>query len=284
MKGVSPKSLVSSASAVLLIAATVAISSTAIAQTRVNVGHLAPFDADIANTAVSVEITNDQTLILNSVEFNDFSGYLFLSDTGIAPGMTDVEVFAPPNPGGTLAIDDTFDLLADTNYTVAAIGDGVNQVLSLLPLVDDLSAPSAGNAKLRVVHAAAFAAALPDTAVSVRLDDGGVVNNLDSVEFGQESGFFELPAGTYDLVIATPDGSTNLINPVPVALGDGDIVTLFAVGDGTNQPLGITAVFGNGSSATIALEAEFTAIPTLGTIGLFLMMGLLALVAVRRLS
>ena len=50
-----------------------------------------------------------------------------------------------------------------------------------------------------------------------------------------------LPAGTYDLKITTPGGGTTLIDPVTVAFGDGDIFSVFAVGDGSNQPLGVFA-------------------------------------------
>lgn len=37
-------------------------------------------------------------------------------------------------------------------------------------------------------------------------------NGLDSVLFGQDSGYFEFQVGTYDLNVATPDGSVRLIN------------------------------------------------------------------------
>ena len=107
---------------------------------------------------------------------NRFSGDVELTGPGSAPGTTQLEVFAPPGSGRTPAIAAAPSLAADTDYTVVAIGDGPNQSLLLLLLVDDLSAPSAGNAKIRVVHAAPFAAALADTAVSVRQDDGTLVN------------------------------------------------------------------------------------------------------------
>jgi len=267
---------------VLASLALLAASSVSVAQTRVNVGHLAPFDADVANTAVSVEVDGNE--VLNGVVFNQFSGYLELAGPGTAPGDTLVEVFAPPG-APPAAISETFNLPADTSLTVSAIGDGANQPLEFLALVDDLSAPSAGNAKLRVVHAAPFAADLADTAVSVRLQDGTVVNGLDSVEYKQESGFFELPAGEYDLVIATPDGSTPLIDPTPVTLNDGDIVTVFAVGDGANQPLGVTAVFGDGSFAPLPLAVSgFEPVPALGGVGLLILMALVVVVAMRRFA
>ncbi len=233
------------------------LSVSAQAQTRVNVAHLAPFAEDIADTAVSVNVNGNE--VLTGVTYNQASGYLPLSEAGIAPGTTQLDVFAPPG-AATPAISATVDLAADTDYTVIAIGDGTNQPLALLPLVDDNSAPTAGNARIRIVHGAPFAASIDDTAVSIRLDDGTVVNGLASVPFPQNSGFFELPAGTYDLQVATPDGSTTLIDIDPVTLNDGDIVTVVATGEITNQPLGIFALFGDGSSAELGLEPAFTTI------------------------
>jgi hypothetical protein len=71
------------------------------------------------------------------------------------------------------------------------------------------------------------------------LQDGTVI--LDDVSFGATAGYLELPAGEYDLKITSPDGGTTYIDPLPVTLADGDVVSAFAVGDGANQPLGVFA-------------------------------------------
>ena len=262
------------------------IAISANADTRVNVEHFAPFAATIAGTAVSVDVNGAQAL--PNVVFNQVSGYVTLSGPGVAPGSTMLEVFAPPSSAGPPAIMATVDLAADTDYSVAAIGDGSNQPLALLPLVDDNGAPAPGNVKIRVVHAAPFSSVLADTAVSVRTEAGDIVNGLSSVQYAQNSGFFEVPAGTYDLKISTPDGATTLINPAPVALPAGAVVSLFAVGDGSNQPLGITAVFGDGTSASLPLQGaggatEPVALPSLSWLGLMgLAAGLIGLASRRR--
>ena len=234
-------------SAVLALEATI--------PTRVNVAHLAPFADSIDNTAVSVDVNGAN--VLPSVLYKQSSGYLTLADNGLAPGETLLEVFAPPGADDA-AIMAIADLAAETDYTVVAIGDGVNQPLSLLPLIDDNSAPAPGFAKIRVVHSAPFAANLSDTAVSIRTDGGDVIGGLSAVEFGQESGYLEVPASLYDLNVATPDGSTVLIDLAPVFLKSGDIVTIFAIGDGVNQDLGFYALFGDGSGAVLANEKELT--------------------------
>ena len=223
--------------------------------TRVNVAHLAPFARDLTETAVSVDVNGSE--VLTGVQFKQASGYLTLADDGSAPGNTLLEVFAPPGADSP-AIMAEVDLAAETDYTVVAIGDGTNQPLSLLPLVDDNSSPAAGAAKVRIVHSAPFAAELADTAVSIRTDAGDLVAGLTGVEFGVASDYIELPANTYDLNVSTPDGSTRLIDLAPIALNDGDVVTVFAIGDGVNQNLGFFAIFGDGSSAVLETEIPFT--------------------------
>ncbi len=56
--------------------------------------------------------------------------------------------------------------------------------------------------------------------------------------FGAVAPYLELPAGTYDLKITTPGGGATLINLAPVTFTAGHILSAFAIGDGTNQPLG----------------------------------------------
>ena len=102
--------------------------------------------------------------------------------------------------------------------------------------MDDNTAPAAGNFKLRLGHLAPFADTLAGTTADVRTDSGDVI--LDDVVFGDVAPYIELPEGEYDLMITTPDGSTTLINLAPVSFTSGQIVSAFAVGEGTNQPLG----------------------------------------------
>ncbi len=119
--------------------------------------------------------------------------------------------------------------------------------------MDNNTGPSAGNVKIRVVHTAPFRNVLANTAVSVRTKAGAFVNRLGSVQLAQDSGFFEVAAGTNDLKISTRDGTTPLIYPDPFALPAKTVVSRFAVIDGSNQSLGITAVFGVGTIVSLPL-------------------------------
>lgn len=201
------------------------------ADPRVVVGHFAPFADSLAGTSVTVRVNGQPAL--ENVVFGQFTDYISLPSAG----SYTLEIV--PTGTSTVAISATVALEANTDYTVLAIGDGGNQPLALLPLVDDNSAPAAGNIKLRVVHAAPFASDLAATAVSIRSAAGDIVGGLGNVPFGVASGYLELPAGTYDLKVAAPDGSTDFIDVRPVTLPAGAIVTLVANGGASGFPLGV---------------------------------------------
>jgi hypothetical protein len=218
------------ASAAILMA----MSSSAFASAQVAVAHFAPFADTIDGTAVNISINGTPAAALQGVKFKQFTDYIDLD-----AGTYTIEVF--PVGATDPAIAGTFTLMDNASYTVYAAGDGVKQDLELRALVDDTTTPAAGNLNIRVVHAAPFAADLAATEVSIRTADGMLVNNLTGVPYNVDSGFFEIPAGTYDLKVASNDGSVNYIDPLPAALPAGANVTVYAVGDGVNQPLGIIA-------------------------------------------
>jgi hypothetical protein len=199
-----------------------------LADPRVQVAHLAPFAMD-PNTVVTVTI--DGAPALPNVAYGDSTAYISLP---AGPHLIEIYPAGSPTP----AITGSVDLVTDTDYTVIAIGDGANQALALKVLVDDNTAPAAGNFKLRLGHLAPFAAG--NATADVRLQDGTAI--LTDVNFADVASYLELPAGTYDLKITTPGGETTLIDPAALTFADGDIVSAFATGDGVNQPLGVFAL------------------------------------------
>lgn len=207
-------------------------SQTLSADARVAVGHFAPFADTVDGTAVNVLVNGNTTL--ENVKFKDFTDYLDLPAGSYTVDIIPVGATDP-------AITGSFDLMDDTSYSLVAIGNGVTQDLELLALVDDTTMPGSGNLNLRIVHAAPFAASLEATEVSVRTDGGDVVGGLVGVPYKAESGFLEVPAGTYNLKVASNDGSVNYIDILPAELPAGADVTVYAVGDGINQPLGVIA-------------------------------------------
>jgi hypothetical protein len=203
------------------------------ADARLAVLHLAPFADTLDGTAVNIAANG--TILFENVKFKDFVDY-----TALPAGEYTVDIIpvgaTEPALSATLALEDGVD------YSAFAVGDGVNQSLGLAVLVDANNTPAdPANVAVRVVHAAPFAADVDQTHVSIRTAGGDLVNNLEQVPYLVSSGFFEIPAGTYDLKVVSVDGSVNLIDPLPAPLPAGAGVTLYAIGDGTNQPLSILA-------------------------------------------
>ena len=203
------------------------------AQANVAVLHLAPFDSKIENTAVDI-LVNGQTTFTNVV-FQDFVDYVELP-------AGDYTIDIVPAGASDPAITGSFSLADGMWYSLAAIGNGTTQDLELIAFLDgDGSGPDGDNVWVRVAHTAPFASDLADTEVSIRTDGGDVVNNLVGVPYKVDSGFFPVPAATYDLKVSSNDGSVNYIDAAAAALPAGASVTLYATGDGINQPLGILA-------------------------------------------
>jgi len=210
-------------------------SQSLLADARVAVAHFAPFAEDIEDTAVDIAVNG--AVALEGVKFKEFTDYL-----DFAAGDYTIDVYLAGLAGSSDPIISGDFTLEDTvSYTLFATGNAVTQTPVLLALVDTVDAPDAGNLNLRVVHAAPFAADLDATEVSIRTAGGDVVNGLVGVPYGVDSGFFQVPAGSYDLKVASNDGSVNYIDPLPADLPAGADVTVFAVGDGINQPLGLIA-------------------------------------------
>ena len=219
----------------LATAAALSITGTAWSAAQVNVAHFAPFSDDIEETRVDI-VVND-AVALEGVPYKGVTGYL-----DFEAGDYTIEVYLAGTVGmADPAITGDFTLSDGMAYTVYAVGNAVTQDLELKALVDTVDVPNFGNLNLRVVHAAPFAADLASTEVSIRTAGGDVVNGLVGVPYGVDSGFFQIPEGTYDLKVASNDGTVNYIDPLPATLPEGADVTVFAIGDGINQPLGIYA-------------------------------------------
>jgi Domain of unknown function (DUF4397) len=197
----------------------------AAADAMIRVVHASP-DAP----AVDVYL-NGQRAVAN-LRFTEGTAY-----AAVPAGSYRVQVFpAGTGPGGTAVIDATLDLQGGTASTVAA----VNVVARIEPLVltDDLTAPAAGKAHIRVVHAA------PDApAVDVAVKGGPVA--FRSVAFKSATPYAPLDAGTYQLEVR-PAGTTQaVLTTDPVTLAAGRIYTVFAMGQVAGNSLQAVAFADN---------------------------------------
>lgn len=122
---------------------------------------------------------------------------------------------------GAAVIDANLPLGAGQTVSVVA----VNRLTNIEPLVliDDNAPPTAGNAKVRFVHAGSDA-----PAVDITLADGTTL--FDDVSFKQASNYLEVPGGSYDLQVRDQTGAVVVLSLDDVALAAGKVHTVFAVG------------------------------------------------------
>ncbi|MDQ2674408.1 MAG: DUF4397 domain-containing protein, partial [Chloroflexota bacterium] len=170
--------------------------------------------------APDVDVLLDEAEVLSDVP------YLAASDYLEAPaGQRNLKVNAAGT--STTVIDADVDLADGSEYTVIASG----AVASIAPivLVDDNTAPDAGNARVRAIHGAPGAPAVDVYVTAPGEDLTQVTPVLTGVEFGDVADYLEVPAGDYQVRVA-PAGTTSVvIDSGVLSLGAGEVRTAIAV-------------------------------------------------------
>lgn len=212
-------------------------------QAQVRVVHASP-------DAPAVDIFVGANKAISNLAFKAASPY-----ANLPVGKADIKVFATSANGqGTPAIAAAPDLKAGA-YTIAAVGKLAN--IEPLVLEDNLAKPAAGKAHVRFVHAS------PDApAVDIAVKGGPVL--FSNVAFKGSSQFTPVDAKTYDLEVRLA-GKPDVALAVPgVALKDGDIVTVFAMGLAAGQPAlaAVPVVYAAATAAAPAPTAQ--TLPTTG--------------------
>jgi hypothetical protein len=182
---------------------------------NLRVAHLSP-------NAPNVDVYVDGEAAVEDVGFGTIGSYL-----EVPAGDRRLRI-TPAGDAETTVSETAVTVEADTDYTVAAVGevgDDADQAFELLPLTDDNAAPDEGMARVRVLHAS------PDApAVDVTAGDGETVL-FDGVSYG-ESGYTSVPGGDYSLEIRgdTESNDGEVVSTNPVTLEAGEVYTAAAVG------------------------------------------------------
>jgi hypothetical protein len=194
------------------------------ATATVNVAHFAPFGADVDATSVTVRVTSSEGIAeLANVKFGDIAAGVPL------PSETALFIEIIPTGTATAAISATVTLDPDVAYTVAAIGDGTNQALELLPLVDETE-PATDTAKLRIGHFSPFGTDDASTAVDICSDSGVAI--VENFSYKDVVGYAAFAPGDYDLKIALAGSNceTVALDLPSIRLNAGEIYDVFAIG------------------------------------------------------
>jgi hypothetical protein len=203
-------------STLLIVATVLALATTAFAQTgkaRVRVVHASP-DAPAVDVLV-----NDGAAFTNA-PFKGITDYASL-DTGT------YNVKVVPT-GATEPVVIEADLALDAkDYTVVAVGQLAN--IEPLVLVDNNSAPAAGKAHVRFVHAS------PDApAVDIAVKGGPTL--FSNVAFKEVGDYLPVDAGTYDLEVRLAGTDTVALDVPGLGLEAGTVYTVFAMGLAGGEP------------------------------------------------
>src|ERR687895_1916270 len=148
-------------------------------QAQVRVAHLAP-------DAPNVDVYVNADPVLTDVPYTTVSEYLSLP-----AGTQQVTVYAAGDTSSPV-IDVPVELAAGGAYTIAAVGLVTDGSITAQVYQDDLRAPSAGNAKVRVVHAS------PDAGPVDVIPRGGDPL-VEGLAFPDDTPYAEVSAGTYTL-------------------------------------------------------------------------------------
>jgi LPXTG-motif cell wall-anchored protein len=194
---------------------------------RVRVIHASP-------DAPAVDVFVDGATVLTNVAFPAISDYL-----SVPAGVHTIAV-APAGAGESAAVITAKPTLeAGMAYTVAAIG----QVADIKGQVytDNLSAPAAGKAHVRVIHAS------PDApGVDVKVSGGPAL--ISALAFPNASEYLPVDAGSYNLQV-TPAGASDVVIDLPnTTLTAGTIYDVVAVGNVANIKAQVATFTPSGST------------------------------------
>ncbi|NHX38556.1 MULTISPECIES: DUF4397 domain-containing protein [Haloarcula] len=182
---------------------------------NVRVAHMSP-------NAPNVDVYVDGSAVLEDVPFGAVSDYL-----EVPAGARTVEITAAGDPD-TSVFEGDVTVEGGQAYTVAAageIGDDTGDPFQPLVLADNLTAPSNGTARLRLVHLS------PDAPqVDVTVGSSGDVL-FDAADF-REFDSVEVPAGEYTIQVrgATPDNDGDVVAEYDLSLAGETGYTAFAAG------------------------------------------------------
>lgn len=182
-------------------------------QARVRVVHASP-------DAPAVDVWVNDGVAFSNAPFKGITDYAAL-DTGT------YNVKVVPT-GATEPVVINADLALEAkDYTVVAVGKLAD--IEPLVLVDNNSAPAAGKAHVRFVHAS------PDApAVDIAVKDGPVL--FANVAFKEVGDYLPVDAGTYDLEVRLAGTDTVALSVPGLALANGTVYTVFAMGLAAGEP------------------------------------------------
>ncbi|MEM9385879.1 MAG: DUF4397 domain-containing protein [Pseudomonadota bacterium] len=148
----------------------------------------------------------------------------------------------------TVIMPTAVELLADTEYTIAAIGS----VATIAPIViaNPVAPVTAGNVRVQVVHASPDAPAVDVFVTAPDADLAAAGDPLTSFEFGEFTGQVEVPAGDYQIrVTLAGDIASVVFDSGTISLTAGLDLQIYAVNNTATgaAPITLAAIDASGA-------------------------------------
>lgn len=179
---------------------------------QVRIAHLSP-------DAPAVDVLVDGEPVLEGAEYGDVGDY-----TNLSAGEHDVTIQTSEDE--SVVFEGNVTVEADTQYTVAAIGEVSEETFDVAVYEDDFETPEEGDSSVRLVHAS------PDApAVDVTVAESGDTL-FDNASFGNATDYETVPAGEYTLEIrpASEDDTEDPVTTVDVTLENETVYSAIAAG------------------------------------------------------
>jgi hypothetical protein len=178
--------------------------------------------------APNIDILLEDSLVTEDLAFAEASDY-----ADLVSGSRNIKVRATGGTDNILNRDVT--LRADSSHTVLLANDADD--IETIVLTDDRETPGPGNIKLRIVHAAPAAGDVDVYITAPDADISGIEPTLNDLEFRDDSGYLEVPAGSYQVRVTIANEKTVILDGGTVTLESGDIRTAVALeADGGGEP------------------------------------------------
>lgn len=198
--------------------------------------HLSP-DTAAVDVYLSSQTGSTKPIVLRGVGYGDVSSYMTVK-TGRY--LTTMRRAGSAATSATI-VSQTVDVGASRAYTVAVVG--LRSALAGRVLVDDLTPPPAGQARIRLVQGSTRA-----PAVQVQAIGGPVL--AQSARFASATGYADVPAGRWNIRITPTSGS---VEPLTTTLDvpAGRVSTVFVLDGLAAGTLKVNAQIDSSGAAAI---------------------------------
>jgi hypothetical protein len=168
----------------------------------------------------SVNALLDSNNFASSISYGTATAY-----TSTSSGARNLQI--EPTGATTAIINTTITLNSGGSFTVVATNYSTGA--AAVTLTDDLSAPTSGNMKLRIVNAAPGLGTADVYVVAPGTDITGVTATASSLAFESASAYLTIPAGSYDVLFTLPGQKFAFIDSGSLSWSAGQIRTLVSL-------------------------------------------------------